>query len=74
MSHENLVKVYRKPLEIFSWQSTLPCSSNTPLRMKTTMKQLVSHMTQLSVHLLQPRSFRSSEEDKNKMLCYAYKK
>ena len=47
--------------------------SNTPSRMEVAMEQLVSQMTQFSVHLLQPRTFRNSEWDSNKVQCYSYK-
>ena len=47
--------------------------SNTPSRMEVAMEQLVSQMTQLSIHLLQPRTFRNSEWDSNKVQCYSCK-
>ena len=37
------------------------------------MEQLVSQMTQLSVDLLQPRIFRNTEGDSNKLQCYVCK-
>lgn len=37
------------------------------------MEQLLSQMTQLSVHLLQPRTFRGVKRDSNKLQFYACK-
>lgn len=34
------------------------------------MKQLVSQMTQLSVHFFQPRVFYNTKRDSNNMQCY----
>jgi hypothetical protein len=41
--------------------------SNMPSRMEAAMEQLVSQMTQLSVHLLQPRFFCNSKRGSNKV-------
>ena len=41
--------------------------SNTPSQIEAAMEQLVSQMIQLSVHLLQPRTFCNTERDLNKV-------
>lgn len=54
--------------------STIPIQTpNTHSRMAVAMEQLVSQMTQLSVHLLQPRAARNIERDSNKVQCYSCK-
>ena len=58
------------------WASSLTSTlhpSNTPSRMEAHIEQLVSQMTQLSVHLLQPRTFRNTERVSNKVQCYTCK-
>ena len=59
-------------LQTSSSTSTLH-PSNMLSRIKADMEQLVSQMTQVSVHLFQPRTFRNTERYSNKVQCYACK-
>lgn len=64
--------IHPTSLRALSSTSTLH-PSNAPSRLEAAMEQLVSQMTQLSVHLLQPQTFRNTERNSNKVQCYACK-
>ena len=73
ISLKDTTNIHSTPLRASSLTSTL-YPSNTPSRMEAAMEQLVSQMTQLSVHLLQPQTFRDPQRYSNKVQCYAFKK
>ena len=73
MPPKDTANIQHTPLRASFSTNTLH-SSNTPSKMEVVMEQLVSQMTQISVHLLQPQTFCNTKRDSNKVQCFACKK
>lgn len=66
------IDIHLTPLRA-SYSTSAFYSSHKLSRMVAALKQLVSQITQLSVHLLQPRVFRNEEQNSNKVEYYTCK-
>jgi hypothetical protein len=70
---DSILDIYLTPLRASSLTNTF-YPSNKPSRIVAAMEQRVSQITQLSVHLFQPRVFCNHERNSNKVEYYTCKK